>query len=86
MRPVGRDRAWWAEPNPQGRTSGTKRFNRHLAGPIIVEWESFTLPDEPSQTLFIYTAADRASQEAMTFLTNWWPADENSDRTSRTSQ
>ena len=25
-------RTWWAQPNPQGRTSGTKRFNHPWPG------------------------------------------------------
>jgi transcriptional regulator with XRE-family HTH domain len=67
---------WWAEPRPQGRTSGTKRFNHPVAGPLAVEWEALVLPDEATQTLFIYTPADPASEQAMAFLANWWTADQ----------
>ena len=65
-------RTWWAHPNPQGRTSGTKRFRHALAGPLTIAWEAFTLPDDSSQTLFIYTPADQESEQAMAFLANWW--------------
>jgi transcriptional regulator with XRE-family HTH domain len=68
-------RTWWAQPNPQGRTSGIKRFNHPLAGPLMIAWEAFTLPDETSQTLFIYTPADSDSEQAMAFLANWWSTD-----------
>lgn len=64
-------RTWWAEPNPQGRTSGTKRFNHPLAGRLSIDWEAFTLPDDATQTLFIYTAADPAAEEALSFLVRW---------------
>lgn len=67
-------RTWWAEPNPQGRTSGTKRFNHPLAGRLSIDWEAFTLPDDATQTLFVYTAADLASEEAMSFLAQFSPA------------
>ncbi len=64
-------RTWWAEPNPQGRTSGTKRFNHPVSGPLRIDWEAFVLPDDATQTLFIYTAADTASQDALAFLARW---------------
>lgn len=64
-------RRWWAEPSPQGRTSGTKRFQHPLAGPLTIDWEALVLPDDASQTLFIYTAADKASQQALSFLATW---------------
>ncbi|MEQ4523647.1 MULTISPECIES: helix-turn-helix transcriptional regulator [Actinomycetes] len=64
-------RTWWADPRPQGRTSGTKRFAHPVAGPLTIDWEAFTLPDEPTQTLFIYTAADPTSRDAMRFLATW---------------
>lgn len=64
-------RVWWAEPRPQGRTSGTKRFNHFIAGLITIDWEAFAVPEETTQTLFIYTPADAASEEAMSFLAKW---------------
>ena len=64
-------RRWWAEPSPQGRTSGTKRFQHPLAGALRIDWEAFTVPDDATQTLFVYTAADEASVQALRFLTSW---------------
>jgi hypothetical protein len=34
---------------------GTERFKHPLAGPLTIAREAFTLPDDSSQTLFIYT-------------------------------
>ncbi|NHI17723.1 helix-turn-helix transcriptional regulator [Microbacterium excoecariae] len=64
-------RKWWAEPNPQGRTSGTKRFRHPIAGELTIEWEAFVVPDDETQTLFIYTARDAASREALGLLGAW---------------
>ncbi|MGO2860664.1 MAG: helix-turn-helix transcriptional regulator [Brevibacterium sp.] len=63
--------AWWARPNPQGRTSGTKRFAHPVAGRLTIDWEAFTVPDDSTQTLFIYSAADDPSAEALRLLATW---------------
>ncbi|QQY14216.1 helix-turn-helix domain-containing protein [Cutibacterium avidum] len=63
--------AWWARPNPQGRTSGTKRFAHPVAGHLMINWEAFTVPDDSTQTLFVYSAADAASSEALRLLGAW---------------
>jgi transcriptional regulator with XRE-family HTH domain len=64
-------RTWWSAPHPKLRTTGTKRFRHSIAGEITVEWEAFTVPDSPGQTLFVYTAADQASEEALRILASW---------------
>lgn len=64
-------RLWWACPNPQGRTSGTKHFHHPIAGDLTIDWEAFTLPDDATQTMFIYTAADPASDDALRLLAAW---------------
>lgn len=64
-------RLWWAQPNPQGRTSGRKNFRHPVAGELTVDWEAFTLPDDSTQTLFIYTAADPTSDDALRLLAAW---------------
>lgn len=63
--------AWWARPNPQGRTSGRKRFVHPVAGRLTIDWEAFTVPDDSTQTLFVYSAADESSAEALRFLGTW---------------
>jgi kynureninase len=49
-----------------------KRFRHPIAGDITVDWEAFTLPDGPGQTLFVYTAADEVSEQALRLLASWW--------------
>lgn len=55
----------WATPRPTGRTSGTKRFRHSDAGALAIDWEAFTVPEDPSQTLFVYTASDDSSARAL---------------------
>lgn len=62
---------WWARPNPQGRTSGRKRFAHPVAGRITIDWEAFTVPDNSAQTLFVYSAADSSSAESLRLLGTW---------------
>lgn len=62
---------WWSRPNPQGRTSGRKRFAHPVAGLLTIDWEAFMVPDEPTQTLFVYSAADTASADALLLLAAW---------------
>lgn len=64
-------RRWWATPNPQGRTTGTKRFNHPIGGPLTIDWEAFTIPEASSQTLFVYTAADADSSATLSLLGSW---------------
>lgn len=64
-------RTWWSAPNPQTRTAGTKRFHHPVAGRLTIDWEAFTVPDQPTQTLFIYSAADASSEEALRILASW---------------
>ena len=59
----------WQQPRPQGRTCGTKRFDHPQAGPLRIDWEAFGVPDDAGQTLFVYTAADEASADALAQIT-----------------
>jgi transcriptional regulator with XRE-family HTH domain len=61
-------RSEWSRPHPHGRTSGTKRLRHAVVGPITVDWQAFTLPDDHSQTLFVYTATDVGSTSALRSL------------------
>jgi transcriptional regulator with XRE-family HTH domain len=63
---------WWLSPNPRGRTSGTKRFNHPVVGPLHIDWEAFVVPDDPTQTMFVYTASNNASEESLRLLGSWW--------------
>lgn len=64
-------RVWWSAPNPQTRTTGTKRFHHPVTGDLIIDWEAFTVPDEPTHTLFVYTAANPESDTALRILASW---------------
>ncbi len=64
-------RTWWASPAPQGRTSGTKRFQHPIVGALTIDWEAFTLQDDDTQTVFIYTAADASTDAALRVLAGW---------------
>lgn len=62
---------WWTSPNPQGRTSGVKRFNHPIVGALHIDWEAFGVPDDPTQTLFVYTGSNAAANEALRLLASW---------------
>ena len=64
-------RRWWASPAPQGRTSGRKLFRHPVVGDLTVDWEAFTLQEDATQTVFVYTAADAASDNALRMLASW---------------
>lgn len=64
-------RRWWAKPAPQGRTSGVKHFRHPAVGDLTIEWEAFTLQDDDTQTVFVYTAADEDSAETLRVLASW---------------
>lgn len=76
--------AWWARPNPQGRTSGRKHFAHPVADRLTIDWEAFTVPDDSSQTLFVYSAADAHSAEALRLL-GAWRATELAERQAKAS-
>ena len=54
-------RTWWSAPNPQTRTAGTKRFAHPVACELRINWEAFTVPDQPRHILFVSSAADQES-------------------------
>lgn len=65
-------RQWWAEHRVYQRTFGSKRLNHPIAGPLVVQFESLTLPGDPDQTLFIYTTEPGTqSRQAMNLLSSW---------------
>ncbi|WP_128773664.1 helix-turn-helix transcriptional regulator [Actinomyces oricola] len=65
-------RTWWSRPAPKGRTSGVKRFHHPAVGDLTIEWEAFTLAEDDTQTVFVYTAADEASHKALIRLAAWY--------------
>lgn len=79
-------RRWWATPNPQGRTSGTKRFHHPIAGDLTIDWEAFAVPDDATQTMFIYTGADANSNDALSLLGTWRASVASPAGTARTGE
>jgi hypothetical protein len=68
-------------PNPQTRTAGTKRFAHPVAGELRINWEAFTVPDQPRHTLFVYSAADQESEHALQILASWRATEQSSTET-----
>jgi transcriptional regulator with XRE-family HTH domain len=67
-----RFRAWWAEHRVYQRTHGSKRLNHPVAGALTIDYETFSMPGDPDQTLFVYTTeAGTASRQAMDLLAGW---------------
>ena len=65
--------AWWAEHRVYQRTHGSKQLQHPLVGSLTVDYETFTMPGDPEQTLFVYTPpeADTRSREALGLLGSW---------------
>ena len=65
-------RRWWAEHRVHQRTHGSKRLRHPVVGELTVDFETLTLPGDPDQTLFVYSApAGTASREALDLLASW---------------
>lgn len=65
-------RTWWAEHRVFQRTNGTKRLRHPVVGELTVDYETFTMPGDPGQTLFVFsTAAGTPSREALDLLMSW---------------
>ncbi|MFD5142143.1 helix-turn-helix transcriptional regulator [Streptomyces sp. NPDC058401] len=62
-------RRWWAGHDVLEHTHGTKRFRHPLVGELALEYESLAFPDDPGQTLYLYTAEPGSpSDEALRTL------------------
>ncbi|MFG2305909.1 helix-turn-helix transcriptional regulator [Actinacidiphila glaucinigra] len=65
-------RRWWADHKVFDRTHGSKRHHHPVVGDLTVEYQAFTMPGEPDQTLFMYLpAAEQTSQDAWKLLASW---------------
>ncbi len=63
---------WWAAHDVLRRSHGTKRFRHPVVGELTISYEALTLPDDPEQTLFIYsTEPGSPSRHALDLLANW---------------
>ncbi|MDD9380685.1 helix-turn-helix transcriptional regulator [Streptomyces sp. ZAF1911] len=62
-------RRWWAGHDVLEHTHGTKRFRHPVVGELALEYESLAFPDDPDQTLYLYTAEPGSpSDEALRTL------------------
>lgn len=65
-------RTWWAEHRVFQRTYGTKRLRHPVVGDLSVDYETFTMPGDAEQTLFVYLAeAGTPSRDALNLLLSW---------------
>lgn len=56
-------RGWWADHEVRERTHGRKVFNHPQVGELVLDFESLRLPDDPDQTLIMYTVAPGSPSE-----------------------
>ena len=65
-------RTWWAEHRVYQRTHGTKRLRHPIVGKLTVDYETFMMPGDPDQTMFLFTTEPGTpAREAMDLLTSW---------------
>lgn len=63
---------WWQEHRVYQRTYGDKSFRHPIVGELTLQYESLTMPGDPDQTLFLYTAeAGTAHRQALDLLASW---------------
>ncbi|MGW4767105.1 helix-turn-helix domain-containing protein [Nocardia sp. NPDC004278] len=65
-------RQWWADHDVLQYTHGLKLYRHPLVGELTLAYESLTLPDDPDQALYLYTAEpDSPSEHALRLLGSW---------------
>ncbi len=63
---------WWASHDVRERSHGTKRFRHPVVGELTVSYEALLLPEDPAQTLFVYSVeSGSASEAALRLLDSW---------------
>ncbi|WP_316528369.1 helix-turn-helix transcriptional regulator [Kitasatospora brasiliensis] len=67
---------WWSDHQVQERSHGIKRYRHPLVGDITFRYECLSPPDDPDQTLCIYTAGPEPSdRENLALLGSWTERD-----------
>lgn len=65
-------RKWWPQHKVYECTHGSKRLMHPLVGRMQIEYETFPVPGQPDQQLFLYTALKGSpSDDALRILANW---------------
>ena len=65
-------RQWWSEHQVHQRTFGSKRLVHPIVGDLTVAFETFELPGDNEQALYIYTAEPGStSHQAIAILASW---------------
>lgn len=65
-------RQWWARHTVARRSSGTLKLRHSLVGELEVDFEHLLLPDDPDQSLRIYSARNGSpSLDALKLLSTW---------------
>jgi transcriptional regulator with XRE-family HTH domain len=65
-------RQWWSQHRVYQRTHGFKRLQHPVVGELTVDYETLTLPDDPGQTLYVYTTElGSRSRQAINVLASW---------------
>ncbi|TFD23383.1 helix-turn-helix transcriptional regulator [Cryobacterium sp. TMS1-13-1] len=68
----GEFRAWWSQHRVWECTFGVKRFEHPIVGRVDVDYETFPVPGEPDQQLFVYsTQPASSSSDALRILASW---------------
>ncbi len=65
-------RRWWADHDVKDKSNGRKIMHHPLVGELVLDYESFRLPDDPDQVLVTYTVeAGSASEASLRLLSTW---------------
>jgi transcriptional regulator with XRE-family HTH domain len=63
---------WWPRHDVLRRSHGTKRYHHPVVGDLTVSYEALPVPDDPEQTLFVYSVEPgSASADALALLGSW---------------
>lgn len=78
---------WWEEHHVQQRTFGDKHFRHPVVGELTLQYETLTMPGDPDQALFLFTAEPGSpSREALDLLASWELDAQGTGRAARRSQ
>ncbi|MGV9251023.1 helix-turn-helix domain-containing protein [Streptomyces sp. NPDC003697] len=65
-------RRLWAKHDVKEKSHGVKRLRHPLVGELVLQYESFRLPDDSEQSLLVYHAEPASpSAEALRLLASW---------------